>query len=114
MKQAIERYQQHSVLGLQSKTLEQQIFARLCYQLSHCLAGEDEFARLQVMADCRFFWVTLRAKLQDDEHPYPAELRQDLIQLADLVIRELVKDPLEADLSLVLAISQQLADGLNA
>ncbi|WP_306518163.1 flagellar biosynthesis regulator FlaF [Rheinheimera sp.] len=114
MKQAIESYQQHQMLGLNSKTLEQQIFARLCYQLSHCLAGDDEFARLQVMADCRFFWVTLRARLQDDEHPYPLELRQDLISLADIVLHELLKDPQQADLSLVLAISQQLADALKA
>jgi len=112
MKQAIESYQQNQVLGLNSKTLEQQIFARLCYQLSHCLAGDD--ALLKVMADCRFFWVTLRARLQDDEHPYPLELRQDLISLADIVLHELLKDAEQADLNLVLAISQQLADALKA
>jgi hypothetical protein len=50
----------------------------------------------------------------DDNHPYPQALKHSLLQLAETVLNELQLDPAEADLTLVLQISQEMVAGLEA
>jgi len=83
-----------------------------CYQLEQAVAQDDVFVLLQAIADQRELWVTIRALMLDEQHPFPNPLRQQILELAEIVLEQLLLPPNDCDLNLVLAISYQLADGL--
>lgn len=114
MNKAIQLYQQTRQLTPQSKQLDAQVLAQICFALERAMESRDAFALNQVCGDCRLVWVTIRGLMLDEQHPYPQALKQSLLQLAETVLNELQQDPAEADLSLVLQISQELVAGLSA
>lgn len=113
MKSAIQLYRQHQLLVSNSKALEKQLLDKLCYQLAQAMAQDDIFILLEAIAAQRQFWCTLSALLTDEQHPYPPELRQQLAEIAAEVLQQLQLEPEQADLALVLQISQQLALALS-
>jgi len=114
MKAAIAAYQQTRLMVGSTKTLEQQLLLQRCYQLEQAAAQEDVFVMLQAVADYRELWVTVRALLLDEQHPYPTDLRRQLLDLAQDVLVQLQRPLNELDVELVLALGFQLADGLSS
>ncbi len=114
MNKAIQLYQQTRQLTPQSKQLDAQVLAQICFALERAMDSRDAFALNQVCGDCRLVWVTIRGLMLDEQHPYPQALKQSLLQLAETVLNELQQDPAEADLPLVLQISQELVTGLTS
>ncbi|OBP14435.1 hypothetical protein A5320_11705 [Rheinheimera sp. SA_1] len=112
MKSAIAAYQQTRLMVSSTKALERQLLLQRCYQLEQALAQDDVFVMLQAVADQRELWVTIRALLLDEQHPYPPDLRQQVLELAEIVLEQLLLPPNDCDFNLVLAISYQLAEGL--
>lgn len=114
MNKAIQLYQQTRQLTPQSKHLDAQVLAQICFALEQAMESQDAFALNQVCGDCRLVWVTIRGLMLDDQHPYPQALKQSLLQLAETVLTELQQDPADADLALVLQISREMVAGLEA
>lgn len=114
MNKAIQLYQQTRQLTPQSRQLDAQVLAQICFALERAMESGDAFALNQVCGDCRLVWVTIRGLMLDEQHPYPQVLKQNLLQLAETVLDELQQDPAEADLPLVLQISQELVAGLSS
>lgn len=112
MKNAIAAYQQTRLMVSSTKALERQLLLQRCYQLEQALAQDDVFVLLQAISDQRELWVTIRALLLDDEHPYPLDLREKILELAQMVLEQLLLPPNDCDFNLVLALSYQLAEGL--
>jgi hypothetical protein len=112
MKNAITAYQQTRLMVRSTKVLERQLLLQRCYQLEQAVAQDDVFVLLQAVADQRELWVTLRALVLDEQHPYPPDLRQRILELAEIVLEQLLLPPNDCDFNLVLAIGYQLADGL--
>lgn len=112
MKTAIAAYQQTRLMVSSTKALERQLLLQRCYQLEQAVAQDDVFVMLQAVADQRELWVTIRALLLDEQHPFPAELRQQILELAQVVLEQLQLPLSDLDVNLVLAIGYQLADGL--
>jgi hypothetical protein len=112
MKTAITAYQQTRLMVSSTKALERQLMLQRCYQLEQAIAQDDVFVLLQAIADQRELWVTIRALLLDEQHPFSNPLRQQILELAEIVLEQLLLPPNYCDLNLVLAISYQLADGL--
>jgi len=112
MKTAIAAYQQTRLMVSSTKALERQLILQRCYQLEQAVAQDDVFVLLQAIADQRELWVTIRALLLDEQHPFPNPLRLQILELAEVVIEELQLPSNDCDLNLVLAISYQLAEGL--
>lgn len=113
MNKAIQLYQQTRQLTPHSKLLDAQVLSQVCFALERALESADPYALNQVCGDCRLVWVTIRGLMLDDSHPYPLALKQSLLELAETVLTELQLDPAEADLTLVLQISQEMAAGLQ-
>lgn len=114
MNRAIQLYQQTRQLTPQSKQLDAQVLSQICFALQRAIESKDAFALNQVCGDCRLVWVTIRGLMLDDNHPYPQALKHSLLELAETVLNELQLDPAEADLTLVLQISQEMVAGLEA
>jgi len=112
MKTAIAAYQQTRLMVSNTKALERQLLLQRCSQLEHALAQDDVFVMLQAVCDQRELWVTIRALLIDQQHPFPAELRQQILELAQIILEQLQLPLSDIDVNLVLALSYQLADGL--
>jgi len=113
MNKAIQLYQQTRQLTPQSKQLDAQVLAQICFALQRAMDSNDPFALNQVCGDLRLVWVTIRGLMLDEQHPYPQSLKESLLQLAETVLNELRQEPVDADLSLVLQISQEMVLGLN-
>ncbi len=113
MKTAIAAYQQTRLMVSSTKALERQLLLQRCYQLEQAVAQDDVFVMLQAVADQRELWVTIRALLLDEQHPFPSELRQQILELAQVVLEQLQLPLSDIDVNLVLAISYQLAAGLT-
>ena len=114
MNKAIHLYQQTRQLTTHSKLLDAQVLAQICYALERAIEHADPYALIQVCGDCRLVWVTIRGLMLDDSHPYPLALKQNLLELAGTVLHELQQEPADADLQLVLQISQELVAGLQS
>lgn len=112
MKPAIAAYQQTRLMVSSTRALERQLLLQRCYQLTQALTQDDVFVMLEAVADQRELWVTIRALVLDEQHPFPAELRQQIIELAQIVLEQLQLPLNDIDVNLVLAIGYQLADGL--
>ena len=112
MKTAIAAYQQTRLMVSSTKALERQLILQRCYQLEQAEAQDDVFVMLQAVADQRELWVTIRALLLDEQHPFPQLLRQQILELAEIVLEQLQLPLEQLDVDLVLTISYQLADGL--
>ncbi|RVU37101.1 hypothetical protein EOE67_12390 [Rheinheimera riviphila] len=112
MKNAIAAYQQTRLMVSSTKALERQLLLQRCYQLEQAVAQDDVFVLLQAVADQRELWVTIRALLLDEQHPFPTDLRQQILELAQLVLEQLQLPLSDLDVDLVLAINYQLAEGL--
>ncbi len=112
MNRAIALYRQTRQLTPNNKRLDAQVLSQLCFALARAIDSQDPFALNQLCGDCRLVWVTIRGLMLDDSHPYPVALRQSMLQLAETVLNELQLPPEQADLPLVLQISQELAQGL--
>lgn len=112
MKNAIAAYQQTRLMVSSTKALERQLLLQRCYQLEQALAQDDVFVMLQAVADQRELWVTIRALLLNEQHPYPSDLRQQILELAQVVLEQLQLPLTDLDVDLVLAINYQLAEGL--
>lgn len=113
MNKAIQLYQQTRQLTPHSKQLDAQVLAQVCFALERAIESRDAYALNQVCGDCRLVWVTIRGLMLDTQHPYPQALKQSMLQLAETVLNELQQEPADADLSLVLQISQELVAGLR-
>jgi hypothetical protein len=112
MKTAIAAYQQTRLMVSSTKALERQLILQRCYQLEQAEAQDDVFVMLQAVADQRELWVTIRALLMDEQHPFSLPLRQQVLELAEIVLEQLQLPLEQLDVDLVLTISYQLADGL--
>jgi flagellar biosynthesis regulator FlaF len=112
MKTAIAAYQQTRLMVSSTKALERQLILQRCYQLEQAEGQDDVFVMLQAVADQRELWVTIRALLLDEQHHFPQPLRQQILELAEIVLEQLQLPLEQLDVDLVLKISHQLADGL--
>jgi flagellar biosynthesis regulator FlaF len=112
MKTAIAAYRQTRLMVSSTKALERQLILQRCYQLEQAEAQGDVFVMLQAVADQRELWVTIRALLLDEQHPFPQLLRQQILELAEIVLEQLQLPLEQLDVDLVLKISYQLTDGL--
>lgn len=90
------------------------MLAQICFALERAMESQDAFALNQVCGDCRLVWVTIRALMLDESHPYPQKLKQSLLELAETILEQLQRDPQDADLPLVLQISQDMVAGLSS
>lgn len=114
MKTAIAAYQQTRLMVQSTKGLERQLLLQRYAELEQAAAQEDVFVMLQAIASQRELWVTIRALLLDDDHPFPSDLKHQLLELAEIVLAQL-QQPLSAvDVELVLAVNLQLAEGLGS
>ena len=114
MKTAIAAYQQTRLMVQSTKGLERQLLLQRYAELEQAAAQEDVFVMLQAVASQRELWVTIRALLLDDDHPFPSDLKHQLLELAEIVLAQL-QQPLSAvDVELVLAVNLQLAEGLGS
>lgn len=111
-RQGIRLYQQTRELTASAKQNDARLLTQLCFNLSQALASTDWFALNQAQGDLRLAWVTISGNLQDPAHPYPAPLRDQLQQLASLMLDQLTLPQHEVDWFLVQQCSQQLAAGL--
>jgi hypothetical protein len=113
MKKAVELYRSTLQHSSSTKSLDARLLGPLCVRLEEAIATQDAFAQIQVMGDLRQAWLTYQTLLSDAEHPYPVALRRELLDIAALVLDELMRDASDADLPLVLALNRQLLKGLT-
>ena len=97
-----------------TKGLERQLLLQRYAELEQAAAQEDVFVLLQAVASQRELWVTIRALLCDDDHPFPSDLRHQLLELAEIVLTQLQQPLSDVDVELVLAVNLQLAEGLGS
>jgi flagellar biosynthesis regulator FlaF len=114
MKSAIAAYQQTRLMVQSTKGLERQLLLQRYAELEQAAAQEDVFVMLQAVASQRELWVTIRALLLDDAHPFPSDLRLQLLELAEIVLAQLQQPLSDVDVELVLAVNLQLAEGLGS
>lgn len=109
---AVRLYQQTRQLTASDKQNDARLLTQLCFNLTQALQTADWFSINQAQGDMRLAWVTISGNLQDPAHPYPDTLREQLLQLADLVLAQLNLPQEQVDWPLVQQCSQSLADGL--
>ena len=114
MKTAIAAYQQTRLMVQSTKGLERQLLLQRYSEFEQAAAQEDVFVMLQAVASQRELWVTIRALLLDEDHPFPSGLKQQLLDLAQTILEQLQSPLSEMDVELILAVNLQLAQGLGS
>jgi len=114
MKKAVELYRTTLQEGSSTKALDARLLSQLCFRLEQAHAAGDQFALIQVLGDMRHSWLTYQVLLQDQDHPYPATLRRELLAVADVILTQLQQDSQAADIPLLLSLNRALLTGLDA
>lgn len=113
MKKAVELYRTTLQEGSSTKALDARLLSQLCFRLEQAHTAGDQFALIQVLGDMRHSWLTYQVLLQDQDHPYPATLRRELLGVADVILTQLQQDSQAADIPLLLSLNRALLAGLD-
>lgn len=114
MKKAVELYRTTLQEGSSTKALDARLLSQLCFRLEQAQSSDDPFALIQVLGDLRHTWLTYQVLLQDTDHPYPIELRKELLAIADVMLTQLQQDSQDVDIALILSLNRALLAGLDS
>lgn len=107
-------YQTAQAAVLPPRQIEADIFRRLNFALKKAYDDGNDLALVKAAADVRRYWAFLLGSLTDAHNPLPAQVKDSIIQIARAVIREIDTNIFTSlDVNFIIAINQNLADGLS-
>jgi flagellar biosynthesis regulator FlaF len=113
MRRPVDLYLSTRLLASNTRTLEAQVFRRVLYQLESA-AEESELEQVKALADLRILWLTVAGLVKDPDNQLPAPLQQNLQQLSEAVLAELDLPKASQDRAWLIAVTGQIAEGLEA
>ncbi|KOO56809.1 hypothetical protein WH43_18285 [Rheinheimera sp. KL1] len=112
MRSPLDVYRTTRLLASNTKALEAQVFRRVLYQLETA----TQISRLEqakALADLRLLWVTVLGLVTDPDSHLSLSVQKSLEQLSQAVLAELDLPAAEQNMSWLIEVTTQIAEGLE-